>query len=511
VAIPALRELWARIWLGRKSLPAICTSLKVITTGKKTALFLSRDENLVRELSSYGEVAVYSGDEKDAFSQDLLSRHFKMVSDIGENNAEVIFLAGNARRTLAPKKLKHALHAEFIVVRNDLALPAYSYFLRRHLIRNRLRTVGFLCDNEWIVFKNLRREIGPRFYFPSDTSPHGFFECLDGLDYCILRGAPPSSAKHAKEDFAILVNNAHAAELAKRVTKKLGFSPVEIYSPFSMPGHAPKNRVSYIPPLRALEILRDSTLDATLGARRSTSRDRLLSHCYDLLFHEKEISPGPNGETVADTWPGNKFEELNRLSDAADRMRFSRLTQIEDFLRQHKWFPPAETLAFLARDSAFVRDRYIDLSKFKPGLAAFLLREVALRKDYVAMIEEMIRGVGFEILKSAPVPKNLLELVKAQFRGGNWALPAESGNPAHFILAFDRHPLPVDARQFVDAVATDNGRLMAKHDIRKKLAQLSKDKSLNALHSSDNSEAALEYVAILSPDMYATCKSLVEK
>jgi len=168
-----------------------------------------------------------------------------------------------------------------------------------------------------------------------------------------------------------------------------------------------------------------------------------------------------------------------------------------------------ETLTFIARDNRFVQQRYIGSLHYKPGLAVFVIRELAEKHGLVREIQAMIESSGFDILKSGPIPAEMRSVVMAQFRGGNWTLPIGAGPPVHFIIAFDRNPTLVNRKLFVDALSTDNGRLIVKREIRKRAASIANAKSFNPLHSSDNSHGALEYIEILSPDMYEACEDLV--
>lgn len=508
-----LRSWSGRLFgVGAKAVPQI--DLDGIARGKKIAIFLDQNSALAERLARTGPTAVFLRGEKQKAPNGLICRTYEGIRSVKENNAEILFLGGRSRVALRPKAYNSIAHAEYVIVRNNFSLVFFSYFLQRHLARKRLKFIGFLSGTsklgDWLVFENLKHEIGPRFFFNSKGDEREFFSKLIDLKYSVVKGSfGPNAPEYRNSCLTLLADDTDVKELTRRVTRGLGFEPIEIYTPFSVPGHALPSHVSYFPPLRALEILGRSLCNAKSDAPHLAPPDQLLACCYSLLFH-KDISL-PNGIEGLDLFAKCDSETLHALCDRAQMQRFSTLDEIELFLKDKGWFPSAETLAFLARDNAFIRTRYIDLTKYKPGLVVFVLRELALKRGLIETITAMIQDLKFEILESNPIPEELKTEVAARFRGGNWSLPPEAGGPSHFIVAIDRNPIPVDPKLFVDAIATDNGRLVAKRAIRKRLARMAKVRTFNAVHSSDNSEAALEYVAVLRPDMYAAWKSLVEK
>jgi hypothetical protein len=490
--------------------------LQKIVRKRKVAVFLNGDRNFVGAIkaASPAAVALYRKRPNVHDIQGVNSLTYIRWDDVGRNNADVLFLGGTSVFSIGHRDFRHIGHATYILLPLSFFSVLCIYFVLRHVGRQKLAFCGSILipfktgRMRWFVFKNVnkRHRTGPLFYFSVGKDEKSFFRKIRHLNYCVLPGGKKTEPI---KDLKILVLNEHVDDLMRQVNSRFGSSPIEIYTAFSVPGHSLRNHVSYFPPARALDILNRSTIDE-FGRRRPTPKDALLAYCYHLLFHETAPEFGPRGEIHATTWKAKScYVELMRLCDEANISWIPTIEKVENLLLREGWFPSSETLAFIARDNQFVRERYLDFLGYKPGLAVFVIRELAERHGLVDEIQKMIVSAGYEILKSAPIPTDKRQAVTAQFRGGNWTLPAGAGPPVYFIIAFDRSPMAVDPKLFRDASTTDNGRLAIKRDIRKKAASIAGIKSFNALHSSDNSRAALEYVDILSPDLYETCKALV--
>lgn len=495
--------------------------LSDIVRGKRVAVFLHEKADLIDAIQENGAsgVALYSRSGGGQAVSGAIARDYTSHHDVARNNAEVLFLDGPSVTATGPKDLRYIRHATWILIRRNLHAALMAFSLRRHVVRRRLEFAGIVSlrkgssNLRWLAFKNVSSQFpnGPCFYFSSESGARSFFSGIRDLNYCVVSGVHQIPQAVRNERLKLLVHNENAEELTCRVTHKLGFSPVEIYTPFSVPGHSLTNHVSYFPPMRSLDLLKKSA-EGNLGERRIPVRDQLLAFCYHLLFHDNHFDIGTQDQIRKDTWKTTSvYPCLMALCDKAGVRRFSRIGEIEDLLRQENWFPSTETLAFIARENQFVRERYLDFLNYKPGLAVFVIREIAAERGLLNEIRAMVEAAGFEILKSGPIPAELQQTVIAEFRGGNWSLPPSAGLPIYFMITFDPDPKPVDTKLFVDAVATDNGRLIVKREIRKKAARLAGMPSFNALHSSDNSRAALEYVKILSPEIYARCEALVRQ
>jgi hypothetical protein len=485
--------------------------------GRRIAVFLNRDRAILDAIKKAkpNGVVFYCRANEDLSAEGVISQTYRGDRDVEENNAEVIFLGGETIQVIKQRDFHAIGHARFVLFPVGWSAAKLMFSLQRHLARKRLKFRGSFSLGgltRWLAFENTHAGFDPssRYYFAAKDGARAFFAKISDLNYCVINGDHPELAGDARCTLKLLVHNDDVEMLTRRTTADLGLSPVEIYAPFSQPGHCLKSHISYFPPERALEVLARSSTDQN-GIRRASLHDRLLGYCYHLLFHQKDLALGSEGEILPNSWDDvHAHAQLNEYCDEAGVQRFRLIDEMEDLLRRENWFPSIETLAFIARENRFVRRRHANFLHLKPGLAVFLIRQLAADHNMVGKMEEMIASAGFEILRSAPIPENLQDIVMARFRGGNWALPAGAGLPIHYVVAFDRSPKAVDPKLFVDAIATDNGRLFLKRRIREKAAALAGTSSFNALHSSDNSCAALEYLEILSPDLYDRCAALVQ-
>ena len=489
-----------------------------LVRGRRVAIFLHRGRALleaIRKAEPKG-VVFYCHPNSDVLADGIISRTYRGEKDVEANNAEVLFLGGGAARVIKKRDFSLIGHAQFILFPIAWEAAKMLLSIQRHLARKRLKFLGtftFGGVGRWLAFENIYAgvDMGARYYFAEETGIRTSFSTIQNLNYCVFDGYHPELKREDRSILKLLVHNDDVEMLTRRMTADLGFSPVEIYAPFSQPRHCLKSHISYFPPERALEVLARSKADES-GIRRASSHDRLLGYCYHLLFHQKDVVLGTKGEILPNSWEDEcAYGLLNRYCDEAGVRRFHFIDEMEDLLRGENWFPSVETRAFLARENRFVQRRFANFLHLKPGLAVFVIRQLAADYNMVGKMEEMIAAAGFEILRSAPIPEDLRDIVMARFRGGNWALPIGAGLPIHYVAAFDRNPQAVDPKLFVDAIATDNGRLFLKRRIREKAAAIAGTPSFNALHSSDNSCAALEYLEILCPDLYAKCAALVQE
>ena len=489
-----------------------------LVRGRNIAIFLDRDLGLleaIRKAEPKG-VVFYCRANSDVLADGIISRTYSGERDVEANNADVLFLGGGTARVIKERDFHSIGHAQFILFPVGWDATKLLFSMQRHLARKRLKfhgTFTFGSARRWLAFENSHAGFDPssRYYFAEETGARAFFTTIQDLNYCVFDGDHPELRRDNRSTLKLLVHNDDVEMLTRRTTADLGFSPLEIYAPFSQPGHCLKSHISYFPPERALEILARSKADES-GIRRASSHDRLLGYCYHLLFHQEDIVLGTKGEILPNSWENEcAYALLNRYCDKAGVRRFHLINEMEFLLRGENWFPSVETRAFIARENRFVQRSFANFLHLKPGLAVFVIRQLAADYNMVGKMEEMIAAAGFEILRSAPIPENLRDIVTARFRGGNWALPIGAGLPIHYVVAFDRNPQVIDPKLFVDAIATDNGRLFLKRRIREKAAAIAGTSSFNALHSSDNSCAALEYIEILCPDLYAKCAALVQE
>lgn len=488
--------------------------------GKKVAVFLSGDDRLGKAIRRDGAVDVATYGRGPA-SADELRFTYRNVRDVGRNNADVVLLDGASVRALHSKDLKHAGGAKLLLVRPGVRLLLGGIHLVNHMRRRRLVLQGQVTirteagsRSRWLVFENAsRRQRSAKYYAALGRDISQMFASVADLRYSTLRSAQKIKDPSTSGDIDLLVHNDDAGEMVRRVTARFGTLPLDIYTPFSVPGHSDGN-VAYLPPPRALDLLQRRERGEA-GEWRPSPKDALLSYCYHLLFHRHPRVLGEDEALLKKTWDDEaRFAELMRLCDGAGIDRVRTLPDIEALLRRENWFPESETVNFLARTSEFVRSRYAVTSPYLPGLAVFVVREAALKYDLVGPIETMLADEGFQIKLSETIPLERRMEIASLFRGGNWVSTQDSepaGVPAHYIVAFDPDPLPMPAEVRVERSFVDNKRLLLKKRLRRETAKLAGKRRLNILHSSDNSGQALDYIERLRPDRFEEFEAMVRR
>ena len=505
-------------------MPTFLTQLKIelspsdLFGGKKVAVFLSRDSKVGEVVGQAGALDVATFGQGPTLPEQLRFTYAN-VKDVGRNNADVVLLDDRSLGALHSRDLKHIGGAKLVLVRPRARLLIDAVHLMNHIRRRRLLLLGHVKMqtqprrlSRWLVFENsARKPRSAKHYAALGRQISEMFASISDLRYSTLRSAQKIRDPSASGDIDLIVHNDDAAELVRRLTQRFGTLPLDIYTPFSVPGHSDGN-VAYLPPLRALDVLMRRERGEA-GEWRPSPTDALLSYCYHLLFHRQPRVLGKGEALLEKTWDDeSRFAELMRLCDGAGIPRLRTLVDMEALLRQEKWFPENETVNFVARTNEFVRSRYAVKSDYLPGLAVFIVREAALKYELVEPIEAMLAEEGFDIKLSETIAVERRMEVASLFRGGNWVSPRDSepaGVPAHYIVAFDPSPLPMPAEVTVERSFVDNKRLLLKKRLRKHTAQLAGKKHLNTVHSSDNSGQALDYIELLRPDRFDEFKAMV--
>jgi hypothetical protein len=488
--------------------------------GRKVAVFLARDGQLGEAIRRTGAVDVATYGRGPASAHELRFT-YRNARDVGRNNADVVLLEGRSLRALHSQDLKHIGGAKLLLVRPGIRLLLAGGHLVNHLRRGRLVLRGYVTirtetggRSRWLVFETTsRKQRSAKYYAALGRDITQMFASIADLRYSTLRSAQKIKDPSRSGDIDLLVHNDDADELVRRVTARFGTLPLDIYTPFSVPGHSDGN-VAYLPPPRALDLLKRREVGEA-GEWRPSATDALLSYCYHLLFHRQPLLLGDGETLLARTWDDEaRFAELMRLCDGAGVSRVRTLGDMEALLRRERWFPESETVNFLARTSEFVRSRYAVTSPYLPGLAVFIIREAALKYDLIRPIETMLAGEGFQIMLSETIPVERRIEIASLFRGGNWVSAQDSepaGVPAHYIVTFDPEPLAMPADVRVERSFVDNKRLLLKKRLRRETAKLAGKKRLNTVHSSDNSGQALDYIEQLRPDRFAEFEAMVRK
>ena len=161
----------------------------------------------------------------------------------------------------------------------------------------------------------------------------------------------------------------------------------------------------------------------------------------------------------------------------AERMRLNvdiSLEGLHTYLQECGWGPSPEAIArqsaacqgnawlrmLSQRSAPYVNDQ---------GLTVFVLRRQAVRLGYQERILAMLKQNEFEIMATKALSPEQVEIAAPRVRGGNWGIGAfdiSGGPPAVVVVAYDRHPLPLNWRQRRKFPERTNARIFVKEEIR---------------------------------------------
>lgn len=483
-------------------------TLMDIVHDAKVAVFLhSRaDFTMAIEAASPRQVAHFIRDPglTERRSGRKVVKRFRSLLQVRDNNADVLILTGAA--VLTAYQFRNVAHARFILAPAGPAGRLLRTMLTAAEWRGDIRYRGTLliAGTDWLVFEGSRRRRTSRRFVPVEGGIEGVAAALGGIRYSLLRWHRRLGDLDKLHDLDILVHNDDLHELGERLDTALGFFPIDVRTASRVPGK--RGRI-YFPPARAFELL-DHSIIGRFGERRPTPRDTLLSFSYHLVFQKKIGHLGPGDRLTPETWFKPRIhDELMLLCDEAGVERFASLGDMEAFLTSAGWFPLPDMLSKIARRNAFVQRRYNGRRDHRPGLGLFVLRDAAMRYGVDGAIVDMLRRAGFEIIAEGPVPEHLRATIALTWRGGNWTTPASrepDGGPAYYVIVVDPDPKPLPLRRRLNRRlrSIDNRRLLLKEDIRKQASALAGGIQINAVHSSDNSLEALDYVRTIRPDLY---------
>jgi hypothetical protein len=242
-----------------------------------------------------------------------------------------------------------------------------------------------------------------------------------------------------------------------------------------------------------------------------------LDHFFSLTYHaiyHKGLNAGiPT--SLQNLSPSNNPEHnyANKIASIANQCGldcFERtMESMDEFLMDHGWRPPLDTLARLAPHNRWIKKRFFSSPQLANpvfrGLSAFVLRERAKQMKAVFEIQDLLLASGFEIVAIKHLSEDEAALVAKRVRGGNWGCgpwPTSGGGPAIVIIGRDANPLTVPDALLHEHPLLDNARIpMAKESIRKAMNQrLPESELCNVIHSSDSSQHALEYLRITMPE-----------
>lgn len=433
-----------------------------------------------------------------------------------KNDAEVLALEGDAVSVLWSRRSMRQVRQ--VLVRPSLVLqvPLFVRRVAKSLVYRGLLRAG--AAGEWWLF-DCRHEAKPsaRLWLSPELGLAGFFAELERrrLRWSVLRWWEALPARKGG-DVDMLVHDDDLDELSRILDGRIGSIPLDVYAVFGSRGHSYGGACYYPSPLAAA-MLERSVLNER-GVRVLAPEDAFHALAYHALYHKGEASGLPSTTPGVRPFADPKHDFATILPAMARGLGFElapTMEAIDELLAEHGWRPPRDTLRKWSRKNRWIRSRWFrEHSRAQePGLVVFVLRRRAIEQDLLPLVQREIQASGFEILRVLELDPAAAERVERGTRGGNWGRgdwPADGGPPACVIVGFDPAPLPLRRRFRRRYPDMDNGRIVEKRRIRDAVnATLPPSERSNLLHSSDNAEEALEYLALASPEHAAEIRALL--
>jgi hypothetical protein len=378
------------------------------------------------------------------------------------------------------------------------------------------RSAGLTRDALWRIAPSWFQEelyLSARRYVPAGMTAATFFAQLSwrNVRYVALRWFENLPNVDPGEDIDLLIADDDLSILEKILHPDDGSIPCDLYTVSGLPGTDYKT-IPYYPPYLAEQILERRVLYNGHFSAPSPG-DYFLSLAYHAVYHKGLNSGVPT--SLRDLVPCEQPEHdyVDKLRTLASQCGLSdvdiTMDSLEDYLADHGWRPPLDALARLAPSNQWVAERFFaNTERIDPifdGLVVFVLRERVAELQAEPEIIEMLRGIGFNIMSVKHLQPHEASSAAQRIRGGNWGrgpFPTSGGGPKIVVVGHDSQPVGVTDAMRGQHPLLENGRIpAAKEAIRKAINdRLRASQQCNVIHSSDNSQHALEYLRITMPE-----------
>jgi hypothetical protein len=350
-------------------------------------------------------------------------------------------------------------------------------------------------------------------FIPHRLGLQGVFGRFDQqqLRYVVLRWFESLPEIEPTEDVDLLVDDRSLDQVVEILRSQPGIQPCDVYSQSGL-ARSSYCGTPYYPAHVAHRILDGAVRHKDL-CMVPNAWDYFHSLAYHAVYHKGPRSNLPRGDGEAPTNGTPEHDYARMLQALAEQLGIDVEISLEGlhcYLQESGWGPSPEMLARLA--AACRRNRWLQVEAQRlgrhvhdQGLTVFVLRQEAIERGFQDQIVGMIQQHGFEILATKVLLPDAVEYAAARTRGGNWGgggpFDRSGGPPAVAVVAYDRDPLPLNRRQRRKFPQRTNARIFVKEAIRDAIvAQLPKDHSFNALHSSDHAAEAWHLIEVLAPE-----------
>ena len=307
------------------------------------------------------------------------------ADEVLHNNADVLIIHGDHRRTLWYRRVGHARLIAF----PSSGTAGREASLASALHRRRRSRADWGGRRFELREQTVHRSFVPRHYVSQVVGLDRLPELLDerSIQYAVLRWFDELPNLAAGEDLDVLVADEDLEALWRLLDEQPGTIPSDIYSVSGLPGSEFQS-MAYYPPALSAGIL-ERTVQLPSGYRAPAPLDHFRSLAYHAAYHKGEASGLPT--SVLDVTPlGQPDHDYSMvLGELAVGLGISApitLEGLDEHLAEVGWRPPRDTLSRLSHGNRWIRARFFadgDDAPQEIGLTAFLLRDKAADDDMV--------------------------------------------------------------------------------------------------------------------------------
>ena len=320
--------------------------------------------------------------------------------------------------------------------------------------------------------------------------------------YVVLRWFEEPNKLMTSKDIDLLVDDEAVADIRAFSSQLPGTLSIDLHTIIGLSRVHPNN-MDYYPIQLASEILNN---------RRKFQNKFFVpdeetyfkSLAYHALYHKGSDSgiPSETKGVVVNESPKHDYVKIfHDLSVKAGFIGPITMEALDSYLRKQGWQPPKDALRKLSNKNDWVKKRFFGKSATKRdfSLCVFVIRDRAVEDGYIETIKHGITSGGFTILSQRMLSPEDSAIKAASIRGGDWgsnAYPISGGGPRMILATIDLLPRQLTERLKQTSPWLDNSRITYLKNRLREIVNggIDESKRYSMLHSSDNTEEALEYL-----------------
>jgi nucleoside diphosphate kinase len=342
--------------------------------------------------------------------------------------------------------------------------------------------------NEHNVFRGtngLSKEVGIAGFLKYLTDEH--------VEYIVLRNFSSLPQLHRKGgDLDVLVSDDDVKKVRLFIANNPGDVPIDVCSES---GREFLDMPCY-PPHLANRLLQSSLVHEST-ALVPEPKLHMLSLIYHAIYHKGVLSgiPSERHDIRTTSLPTNDYlRDIQVLATQLNIDVGDTIESMDIFMEQEGWRPKLDTLAKLSEANIWIKKHFFStpIQNDELCLGAIVCREAAMRDGYFEPISKRIEENGFYIVRKKIFSDEEKKLASQRLRGGNWAEALVDMDIVHPAAVF----------VITDLVMLRRSNPRPSERLKRLKQIIRKDFShsgVNAVHSTDTTPEAVEYIEELFP------------